>query len=538
MSRNLSSAIVAVMAAPDPEELPAICVNGRQLRDVSAEALDALQAANIPPVLYARGSLIVAIVLNEKGRKVISPVRKAALRGRLSRTANYYKVNADGEESGCAPPMEVVEDILSVPPSIWQFPPLEGLTEIPVIRPDGNILDLPGYDPATGYYYAPDPELYIPPIPSVPTQDHIDVSRALIEEVFCNFPFVDDASRANAIAGLITTIVRPAISGPTPLLVNDAPQAGTGKSLQADVISLIATGRAAEMFSAPKDADEWRKQICTALLSGTQVAVFDNVTRPLDSGELCKVLTATLYADREFKTHDKILLPVNTIFIATGNNIRLRGDMPRRCYHVRLDAKDSRPWQRTEFRHPDLKRWVSGHRGELVAALLTLARAWWVAGCPKPGVKPLGSYEAWTITVGGILEHAGISGFLANATTLYEEADSESAEWQAFFEALDTAFYSEAFTTADLKSLVEEVVWNADKHANEPTNRAAAIRAALPESLAEVLDKKTFAHRAGRCFGERVDRRYGARQVRLERGGKLHGNQSWKVVFESVKTDT
>jgi hypothetical protein len=125
---------------------------------------------------------------------------------------------------------------------------------------------------------------------------------------------------------------------------------------------------------------------------------------------------------------------VKATFLASGNNVRLAGDMPRRCYRVRLDAKCTSPFLRTgpepgrSFTIDDLKSWTKEHRGELLAALLTLVRAWYMAGQPKPTIKPLGSLERWTITVGGILEHAGIRGFMENATAMYQEADDESRE--------------------------------------------------------------------------------------------------------------
>jgi hypothetical protein len=153
-------------------------------------------------------------------------------------------------------------------------------------------------------------------------------------------------------------------------------------------------------------------------MSGTSVVIFDNVTRPPESGDLCSVLTATSWADRAMRTHAKIALPVHATFLASGNNIRLAGDMPRRCYRVRLDAKSSEPFLRAgpepgkKFKIEDLRAWTLEHRGKLLAALLTLARAWFVAGMPKPRLKPIGSFENWTITVGGILEYVGVKSFM------------------------------------------------------------------------------------------------------------------------------
>jgi hypothetical protein len=514
----------AVGADDIASSLPIICAVNRKLRELSNEAVAALQMSNHPPQLFTRSNSMVAIGTGEKGRKIIMVVGEAALRGRLARAADFFRFNAKGQQVDCVPPVEVVKDILALPPDDWAFPYLEGLIEAPVLRPDGSIVDTPGYDSATGFYYAPDPSLRVPVIPSEPTTDHIEVAVSLIvDELFVDFPFVDEASKANAIAGLLTPIVKPAIKSPSPLQLYDAPEAGTGKSLGAEIVALIATGRPAEMFSAPKDEDEWRKQITTALVSGTPVVVFDNVTRRLESAELCKVLTASQYADRAFRTHEKILLPVTTVFMATGNNIQVGGDMVRRCYHVRLDAKRARPFLRTEFKHQDLKAWVLENRGELLAALLTLARAWYLAGKPRPSCSPLGSFEEWTIAVGGILQHAGVSGFLGNAASLYELSEQESAQGEAFLSAVREIFGSEPFTAAQLGNSVFNPT------AGEP---AKTLRDSLPDKFAGSLeDESDFTRRAGRYFGERVSKRFGESAIRVERGSLLHGRQQWKVIL-------
>lgn len=62
----------------------------------------------------------------------------------------------------------------------------------------------------------------------------------------------------------------------------------------------------------------------------------------------------------------------------------------------------------------------------MVHAALTLTRAWIVAGMPR-GTATLGSYEQWAATIGGILQVAGIPGFLGNLEVFYENADVEGA---------------------------------------------------------------------------------------------------------------
>jgi hypothetical protein len=177
--------------------------------------------------------------------------------------------------------------------------------------------------------------------------------------------------------------------------------------------------------------------------------------------------------------------------IATRNNIQLRGDLPRRCYWIRLDARESRSWQRENFKHPDLLGWVTRNKGRLIHALLTLARAWFAAGKPKaPNLPRLGSFEAWTETVGGMVAFAAIPYFLGNLAALYDKAEAGGAEWEGFlqtwWEELD----------ADKPTTVAEL--------SKAVRSSDALKAALPGDLAEAFDKSSgsFSRKLGTRYGE------------------------------------
>jgi hypothetical protein len=529
------NALVPERGTVDDRRLPNIQASDRQLRDVSREALAALRLFNDPPSLFARTGKVVCITQEEFGRHVIAEVSDRILRNRLTRSANFYQVGRQGIRN-CVPPMDVVRDILATPPIEWPFPPLQGIIESPALREEGTLITLPGYDGASRLFYAPDPALILPDIPEQPTTDHIEMAIEMVLEIIADFPFVDGASRANAIASMLTPICRPAIKGPTPLALFDATTQGTGKTLLSEVVSLIVSGREGALFSAPREAEEWRKQLTSVLREGSTIVIIDNVNYRLDSADLCKALTETIHGDRILGLSQTITLPVRCTWIATGNNLQLGGDMLRRCYWVRMDAKCSRPFERTEFRHKRLKQYVLVHRGELLAALLTLARAWFVAGRPQPDVIPVGSFEDWTTIIGGILQHVGIEGFLANSSQLYQQADAESIQWEAFLKTLDGVFYGEPFTVAQAWECVNDKTYNAETRKTVSTERADELRGALPDLIAQALDREGFfKQRLGFAFRERVGRRHGDAQVRIERAADdLHGKVArWKVMMNA-----
>jgi hypothetical protein len=232
-------------------------------------------------------------------------------------------------------------------------------------------------------------------------------------------------------------------------------------------------------------------------------------------------LTATEWEGRILGKSESITIPQRAVFILPGNNVQLSGDIPRRCFWIRLDAKTSRPYLRDGFRHPNLETYVKKHRGELLAALLTLARSWFVAGCPPSTGKPLGSYERWAEIIGGILEHAGIPGFLSNAYDLYEQADDESAQWECFLRVCADAFGNVPVTTAEIELRIasESVLHNS-----------------LPDFLADARasGKGDFKKLLGKALRKRADRQYGDDGFHVTRAG----NDSRKKVAQWKFTNT
>ena len=95
---------------------------------------------------------------------------------------------------------------------------------------------------------------------------------------------------------------------------------------------------------------------------------------------------------------------------------------------------------------------VHKQRDQLVNALLVLGQTWLAAGRPYAGLK-LGSFESWSEVVGGILEVAGIPGFLGNLDELYETADVEGRAWREFVSVWWTEFKRRPVRASQLNEL-------------------------------------------------------------------------------------
>ena len=108
----------------------------------------------------------------------------------------------------------------------------------------------------------------------------------LLDDIFADFPFQTAAHKSGAIANLITIFCRPAFDGCAPLFLIDANASGTGKGLLTDTIAMIFEGLRATRYATPKDPDELRKTITTAILAGLPYVVFENVKAKLGGATL------------------------------------------------------------------------------------------------------------------------------------------------------------------------------------------------------------------------------------------------------------
>ncbi len=458
LDKKTVAALRAWTHATSRGSAPASEVGGRKLAKVSLDdhlrnTVDASTAAlltgNNPPVLFARGGELVQTMQDENDQEHIRPVSAGAMAVMLSRRADYVR-GTGARESKAIPPKPVVEGVLAE--SARRFPPLTYITASPILRPDGSIHAERGYDPVTRAFYAPAGDLGHFDIPERPSLDDVNTAVALLDDVICDFSFEDEASKAHAYALILTPNIRALFEGPSPLILVDKPTPGSGAGILTDVAALIATGRTARVTTYTNDDAELRKRITALLSGGYQFVLFDNIDVPLRSGELSAVLTARYWADRVLGFGKMGEWPNLATWCGTGNNIRVGGDLPRRIVLIRLNPRVARPWARpqSDFKHPHLIRFVTEHRGELLAAALTLCRAWILAGRPAVEVRPLGSFEGWAATVGGILAFAGVRGFLDNLAKFWEDADENAAKWETFLDHWSSVLGPAPRTAADL----------------------------------------------------------------------------------------
>jgi hypothetical protein len=377
---------------------PVIQIRGGALPEIVDEAEQHLIEAG--DNIFQRGSVIVrpgqTVITVADGHKIFAtrlvPVRVHHMVERFSRVIDFQKLDMRSDtwlSINC--PRNIAETYLEREGQ-WRLPVLTGVISAPTLRPDGSVLEVPGYDRATGLLFDTQ-NLAFPPVPKAPTKDDAIGALNELKSLIQTFPFVDGASLAVALSAIVTALIRPSLVS-APLHAYTAPAAGSGKSLLVDIASVIATGRETAVLAQGRTAEEFEKRIGAAFLAGDGTISIDNCEQPLGGELLCQVLTQPSVNIRVLGQSRNVEVLTNTTLFATGNNLRIVGDMTRRALVCSLDPKCERPELRRFSVDPIAI--TRRDRGRYVVAALTMLRAFHIAGRPQQ-TAALGSFEMWWV---------------------------------------------------------------------------------------------------------------------------------------------
>jgi len=361
-------------------------------------------ASLVSDVVFKRGIYLVRIGLASElidglsrlaNRPVLLSVTTYWLIRELTERATFMRWNIranDYKVTDC--PKNVVQALESGTDD-GTFHPLTTLTSVPFLRADGSVCTTPGYDADTGIYFAP--SMMFPPISEAPSWQDARQALDQLVELVSQFPFANAVSRSVFLADVLTAIARPTLPK-SPAVLYTATMAGSGKTLMASIANLIAYGDDTN-HPWPRDNEEELKKVFTSILiAGDPVVVFDNLPNgaKIESAALSQFLTSDAYADRILGHSERVKIRNRTRIVMTGNNVILASDNARRTIVCELELQvESLKDRQIVFNHPNLPVYIKQNRPRLIAAALTVLRAYAVH--PNPLLlPPLDSFEDWS----------------------------------------------------------------------------------------------------------------------------------------------
>ncbi len=475
------------------------------------------------PELFDFGTTVVKI----NDGKTLS-LNDASLRYWVGSAVQFFsaKNTASGQRIDVLqnPPLSICKTVLSL---VGQrnLKPLQAVITAPTLREDGTVLATPGYDTASGLFLDfNDDDAF--PIPMFPTEGQARKALETLWFPFSQFPFVDGLARAAHLSALLTASIRPAI--PTaPAFGYDAPTQGSGKTLLAQCVAVIATGNAPEVYPhvAGNDDNEMRKRLFAALLGGERAIVLDNILGVFDSAALASLLTSPLYKDRILGKSASSTVPNNAITLLTGNNMMLAGDMPRRVLVCRIDPQSETPFDRSFAVDP--LSYCLANRQKMIAAALTLIRYYLSAKISRPGAGRMASFEEWDDWVRQTIIFLGdtiASGQFGDVMEMVKQNQSEDPDQESlrnFLYALQGCFGDRSFSANEIASACQRGI---SSESADGKLRDAVI-AILPKGNISALG-------VGKALSYRRNRICDGLQLKLVSDNK--NGRKWRVVANSL----
>lgn len=512
----------------------AIVIEGGKLTEIVDRAQAALLKAT---PIYQRGGLLTRVikldtatgdakdVRREAGSTMLIAVREPWLIEQMGQVLEWFTKNKKGEPAPADPSPIYARTLLSR--AEWPFPVLRGVVTAPTLARDGRIIETPGFDTASGLLVDITAGSF-PKVPPSPSQEDAHLALAKLRHPLRKFPFVDrpadpdkdavKAAEAVALSALLTALVRVSLRT-APMHGFDAPTAGTGKSLLAEMAGLLAMGFRPPALSQGKTAEEDEKRLATVLFAGDPVIHIDNCEEPISGDFLCSMLTQEVVQARILGLSERRVLPSTALVLASGNNLTFAGDTSRRAVVCRLDAKVERPDTRKfDF---DCHADVLDNRPELVVAGLTILRAYAKAGRPMK-LTPMGSFNDWE-WIRGALVWLGCADPADTRSTILDN-DPEKEELIAVLDLWSRAVGGTPTTVAEINTKAEEPV---EEHKPFPV---AYIE--LRNKLTEVACKgKWSAKSVGWWLRRYKDRVVGNRCFRMGQHKGRYG-QEWRLEHE------
>ena len=505
---DLRELLKTALSPQDPAER-----NGRRMVMVTTDEAvvneEAIRALSRDKSLYQRAGKLVHVIqdANNGGAPRITVVAAATLRERLTMFVEFVKASSDGEFKPLNPPKWCYEAIAAR--GEWPcIRVLEGVVTAPVLRPDGSILSTPGYDSQTGLLYVPQGVSF--PIVEHPAREDAIRAAFSLQELVKDFPFSKPEHSATWLAFLLTCVARFAFIGPAPLFLIDANIRGSGKSLVADVVALIVTGRDMSRMSNPRDDEEARKRITALAVGGDTLCLIDNIIGGLGCASLDAALTGTVWKDRILGRTEIVEFPLLVTWSATGNNVVLHADTSRRVAHIRLDSNEENPEQRDGFQHPNLREYVRKNRPKLLSDALTILAAFCQAGRPMRKLPNWGSFEGWSDLIRQAIVWIGLPDPGATRTELVEQSDREAnalRELIAGWDELDPDYHG--LTVIEILDRINKNLTKYEQVRNAISELCPAPPGKLPsaKSLGNKLSHLRKRVVDGACLETRKNRR-------------------------------
>lgn len=245
------------------------------------------------------------------------------------------------------------------------------LVEHPYVDENFKPVTTAGYDNETGLF-----RCFNEKLTNHFSQDFNGAKEAikyLAYEVFDEFPFKNPIDRYATVSCLLSGMQRKLLYNGCPGYLFSAPDASSGKTTLAQVISHALYRHPAAATTYADNDTEMSKHLLSTLREGHSAILFDNVPKGsyIESNEIAKAITSQTYTGRLLSLNSTLTTSTTVLFMFTGNNVKVVGDFNTRILIINIDPNTDSPDKRI-FKRPELGQWVLSNRDKILSACLTI----------------------------------------------------------------------------------------------------------------------------------------------------------------------
>lgn len=487
--------------------------------DIITKSLKAL-ATQSDDIFESSGRLVRVRTDKSTNSLLVEPIPHPSIREHLSKHIWYIQKTKDGLEKESHPP----EQICAAIRTRGDYPGIHHLRSVartPIVGKSGTLITSNGYNEESEVLLVLANKWNVP---TKPSKEEIQESLKALSDLFEDFPFRDKATFSCLLAALVTPFITVFIDAPTPIIVIDATAAGTGKTLIAEIISIISTNDDPSLYGGfPSDDEEMRKKITTLVRKRARIVIFDNATEAIGGESLNAALTGRRWEDRELGVNATISGKLDTVFMVTGNNIEFAPDTARRAVTIQLRSNEERPEQRSGFKIPRIIEHVDEQKQHYANCVLTLIAGFIAAGTPLPNTH-FGSFEKWNDFVDGLIIWLGFPSIHEAREAIHQQRDEESLHLRNLIQWLiNNGAIEKDFTASQLLKTAfseEQGVLPREQNA-DPAILRESILGLLPNNSSGTPN----ARKLGKCLSYYADRvKDGHRIIRRH---KTNGTIQW-----------
>jgi hypothetical protein len=356
---------------------------------------------------FIRGGTTVTLGSDDDDRPILVPVKPAALASRFETVAKLKEFAKDHGQFIEVEAICTEQDaklIQQAAPFQEAMPPIRLLSQCPVlVERDGNLIQVSGYDRASGIMAFGEPALEVPLEEAVP----------LLVDLLVDFRFASPADRARALAALVTPglVFGRLLKGRAPIDLGEADLSQTGKGYRNRLGTAIYSSTA-RMVTQRRGGGvgSMEETFNSALVKGATFISFDNVRGSIDSPAVESFMTEDTYLARVPYQPPVEVDPRRVLVLMTSNRADVTPDLANRACCVRI-LKQPADYAFHRYPEGDLLDHVVANQPRYLGAVFAVLRAWHDAGKPRT-TETRHDFRAWAQTLDWIVRNLFQAGAL------------------------------------------------------------------------------------------------------------------------------